>query len=183
MRHIQKIFILGLFLVQLGFVAGARAQQANDPLTTEPPPLDMRTVPEKYLTEAMAFNDRCAADRNMTQYYDCQCLSLAYLKKRVTEGPIPPGSSISLSVLGECRDATQAAGTIYNACLNRAASFQPGTDPEIYCTCVANSYVRLMDGLRPPINSRTMVRYQTQAMVSCNDPALARKLYHYVPQE
>lgn len=173
---------MGAFIFLFGCGASeALAQKAGDPLNAGPPPLDMSKVPAEFLEEALAFNDQCAASDTMAQYYDCECLSFAFLKERVAQGSLPTGNAILLSIQGQCRDATLASGSAYDECLNGANLMEPGTDPEEFCACVANSYARLMDGIKPGINSGSMVRYKTQAMVSCRNPALERRLYYRTP--
>lgn len=178
--RVPCFFILFLALLLAGGTA-ARAQKANDPLNAKEQPLDMSKVPPEFLDEALAFNDKCAADADMAKYYDCECLSFAFLKERVRQGKIPQEAAIFLSVQGQCRDATQASGEAYQDCLNSANLMAAGTDPEKYCTCVANTYVGLMDSRKPGIDSRSIVRYKTQARTICRDPARARQLYLHKP--
>lgn len=167
--------------MQLAIGTDALAQKANDPLNAKKPSLDMSKVPTEFLEEALAFNDKCAADADLSKYYDCQCLSFAYLNERVAQGKVPPESSIFLAIQSECRDSTMASGEAYQDCLNGANLMKPGTDPEAYCTCVANTYVRLLDKRKPGIDSRSIVRYTTQARKICDDPAAARRIYPQMP--
>ncbi len=141
----------------------------------------MAKVPDEYLAEATAYNDECEANYDMTQYYDCQCLSYEYLKERVKEGKYVDKSEITLAIARKCRDASLASGPVYVNCLKTANTMEPGTDPEKYCTCVANSYSKLMEREAPTISSRSMIRLKTQATVSCRNPALAKRLYPYNP--
>lgn len=185
--RIQSFFLRGLIALFLalplaGGAGDALAQKANDPLNAKEQPLDMSKVPEAYLEEALAFNDKCAADPDMQKYYDCECLSFAFLNERVKQGKIPSGDSIFLRIQRQCRDATMVSGETYQECLNTAAQMEPGTDPEAYCTCVANTYVSLLDQIRPGIDSRNIVRYKVQSRVICQDPARARQIYPQMPR-
>jgi len=150
--------------------------------TKKAPAFDLNKVPEKYIAEAMAYGDECKANFNMTQYFNCECLSYEYLKSRVALGPIPNKDEILLSIDKKCRDSSLASGPLYLSCLKDANLMEPGTDPEAYCKCVANTYVKIMDREAPTINSHSMIRLQTQASLTCSDPALAQKLYHFKPE-
>ncbi len=145
-------------------------ESAPAPAATVPKQDKMDKVPDEYIEEANSFYDECAGNYFMGQYYNCECLSLAYLDERIDGGPTMEASRIKQNITNECRDAIGAAGPIYQKCLQRANRFNYGTDPEIYCECVANTYVKTISRDAPSINSKSMVSYQSYAYNVCNNP-------------
>jgi len=148
----------------------AYAQDTEVPSATQRAPDSMDKVPDEYIEEAMAFYDVCAGDNVQNEYYNCECLSLAYLDERKKQGRLGTASSIRSAIINECRDAVGAAGSVYTNCLARANGFEPGTDPEKYCECVANTYVETLNKTTPRVNSTTIVSYQTMAYAACSNP-------------
>ncbi len=150
----------------------AHAQNARQALEAPAPQKDeMDDVSDEYIEEANAFYDECAGDYQMGQYFNCECLSVAYLDARIEKGKMESSSSIKLAISRQCRDAIGAAGPVYQGCLRKANRFEPGTDPEKYCECVANTYVKNINRDAPAvIDSRSMVSYQVAAYTSCNNP-------------
>ncbi|MCB9982653.1 MAG: hypothetical protein H6861_03125 [Rhodospirillales bacterium] len=130
----------------------------------------MDDVPDEFIMEADAYFYECQSNKSLSQYHNCECLSLAYLDKRIEFGRFATKSEIMMAINKECRDAVGAAGQVYNECLAKAGRFKPGTDPEKYCECVANSYAKTINMAAPVISSRSMVRYQTYAYTACNNP-------------
>ena len=165
----MKRFLVFAFITSLTFPGLFFAQFSYAQDVTAPPPAQdsMDKVPDEYVEEAGQFYDMCSADTVRSQYFNCECLSLAYLDRRIEVGPTESASSIELSINKKCRDAVGAAGPVYQACLRRAYRFEPGTDPEKFCECVANGYVETMNQVQPEIDSRRMVQYQTQAYATC----------------
>lgn len=177
------IVILAFLTLALSGLAGASfAQNLPVPADQQTSNIPLEEIPDEYIDESLAFFDHCSGDHKLTKYYNCECLAAAYLDERIAKGPSVPASGIELAIGDKCRDTIGAAGPAYNDCLKKANRFPPGTDPEVYCECVANTYVKLMDRAAPDINSRSMVHYQTQSYVACRDPDLARKLFPYVPK-
>lgn len=154
--------------------AAPRTQTTQQPAQAQPEaaphePDDMDKIPDEYIEEAFEFQKQCSTDYSFNQYYNCECLSLAYLDERVKVGPTIPGSEIQLNIRDQCRDALNSAGQIYNGCIKKANRFAAGTDPETYCKCVTNTYIKNMNDFAPQINSNSIVQYQTQAYVYCRN--------------
>lgn len=177
MRHffLFHLFVFCGFLSVLGFSIAPHAfaqDSAPAPAAETAPaaPLeDLSKIPDEYFEEAEAFLAECDASYVMARYYNCDCASLAYLNTRIELGPYPNKSKILREIQGECRDAVGMAGELYDKCLRKANRFAPGTDPEKYCECVANSYVDMMNDLQPSVDSRTIVQFQTVAYSQCRD--------------
>lgn len=165
------VFILALtvLIYSVGSGFSAQAQEAAPDSQEEPAPHDkMDDVPDEYVLEAGAVYDRCLIDPKINQYYNCECFSLAYLDRRIALGHSATPSGIMNDLQGVCRDAVGAAGSIYAKCLSKATFLRPGTDPEKYCECVANTYVQSMDATTPRVSSRSIVSLQTYAYTACN---------------
>ena len=167
------IFALSTFVF---FSADSSAQTAestpiaSEPVapTTAPKAQDkMDKVPDEYIIESMQVYDDCEEDYNLNRYYNCECFSLAFLDERIKQGPTANGSSLHLAISDQCRDAIGAAGPVYQSCLAKANRFEPGTDPEKYCECVANTFVETVNGRAPKISSLTITNFQTHAYSTC----------------
>lgn len=130
----------------------------------------MDNVPDEYIEEAYNYFNKCTSDYVTEKYYNCACASSSLLRERIDLGPTVPQNAIMSRVLNECFDAINSAGPIYDKCLKRANSFKPGTDPEKYCECVANTYVKTMNLHKPSIKSETMVKYEVFANTRCMRP-------------
>ena len=180
-RHgvFHLFLILGFSAIFLAFPSiPALAQEAlTAPQTSEAPAQNrdkMDDVPDEFIEEAIAYYEECESTHQLNNYYDCECLSLAYLDERVKLGPTISGSTIQFNIRKQCRDAIGSAGPTYSECLRKANRFQPGTDPEKYCECVANTYVKNMNRLAPGIGSTSIVNFKTNAYVTCNRQARQR---------
>jgi hypothetical protein len=134
-------------------------------------------VPDEYLQEADQFHRQCLADAAMNLYYNCECMAVKYLDRRIEGGPDLTPSSISLSLQGECRDASQAAGAAYQRCTEAVSLLPEGMDPVQYCSCVANSFARYFENSTLAANSKNFTHLQAKAEVTCQDPKLGRRLY------
>ena len=140
--------------------------------------VDFDKIPDEYILESKSVFQRCKSNSSLYMYYDCKCRALSFLEQRIEKGPEYPKTSIEFALQKTCRDATEAAGAEYNSCLIRNGTMQPGTDPEKLCECYANRYVELIDLYAPMIQSRTLSPIKVQARIECENPALARKLFH-----
>lgn len=164
--YFSFVFVMLLGLIFFGATSPAFAQNAVQ-VTSAPDKMD--EIPDEYIEEAhQAFND-CAQDYSMNQYFNCECISVNFLDERVRRGSSPTSSEIFLNVKDQCRDAIGSVGIVYNDCLKSAYRFQPGTDPEEFCECVANTYVKNVNDFAPPIDSNHIVQYQTMAYTSCRN--------------
>lgn len=139
-------------------------------------------VPDSYIREAVEYTEYCKNNSLMRSYYDCECLGTKFLDTRIKEGIVPTKESIAFGLSKECRDATEAAGTAYNDCMQTTGTMSSGTDPEKFCECVGNSYSKLIDHYKPPIDSRTMVHFATQSRIYCTDPQKARRFNIVIPK-
>ncbi len=159
-------------------------RKETPPPQTQTPPApknDLDDVPDEYIEEAISYNEYCHST-SISRHQNCECLAARYLDKRIEMGPEVDESSIMLAIEGKCPDATEAAGHHYNQCIANGP-IMPGEIPlEEFCECFANTYAKLFELYKLKPNSRTFVHVQTQAMVTCRDPQLAKKLYPYQPR-
>ena len=167
---IRRVVFLSVFIaLMLGISTISHAQEVGNtsPQTSD----EMANIPDEYIREADRIFNECQAQPTLNRYFNCECRSLAFLDKRIELGPFAEPTEIGLSIQNECRDAIGVAGDAYNECLNKANRFQtPGIDPEEYCSCVANSYVKTLNSVKPRINSYNIVQYQTMAYTACQRP-------------
>ncbi len=129
---------------------------------------------DEYLDEADEYFRECSNNYLMMQYYNCACLSAEYLNKRIEGGPTINTTQIRLNIQDKCHDSYVASGEVYRNCLQTNGQMAPGTDPEKLCECVANTYVRYMDTVKPNISSNTIVRFQAMAYTTCQNPHLPK---------
>lgn len=134
----------------------------DNPLKNEEP-----DYPEAYLVEAEKFRLYCQGKPSMSDYYDCGCLAVEYLKRRNDVGPFTHGSSIMSDISGTCQDATGAAGTMYNQCVGKSPSLPEGTDVEAFCSCFGNAYAELFVKMNRKPSSKTSIALHTMAKAKC----------------
>lgn len=168
------------FFLLLGFLAlllPAHALAQDDAA----PAAGFADIPDEYIAEAVAFNERCEADIDMRMYKDCDCLASKYLDERIKRGPQAGVASIAMFIEEACPDATEAAGIKYQTCMSSGPMMPPKIPLEEFCQCYANTYAKLFEAYSPEANSRTFVALGTRAHVMCSNPEAARKLYPGMP--
>ncbi len=180
----SRLFLFVLVLTALIFMP-MKSNATSEPTqietisteATSPPeknPFD--NVPDAFFREADNFRAECYGDVVRGWYYNCECLAYEYLEARI-KNPKVPKSSITLIISNKCVDASGAAGFQFDQCINSRAPKDRSKESEEYCTCFANTFARLFEqsGAAP---STSLYGYlQSQAMIACHDPSLARQLY------
>jgi hypothetical protein len=174
-----------LFLLFLVFtILSAMPVSAQGTMTAPPkkPPVinpnDTSTIPQEYFEEAEAFLKNCEAQPNMTQFYNCDCLSYEFLEMRI-KNPQMNQSAILGEIDRTCIDASEAAGYEYERCLGNAPLLPNNIPFEEYCTCFANTYAQSFEFYMPKVTSKSIVELQTQAHLICANPAVGRKMFPY----
>lgn len=169
---------LGFLFVCLCLMVGMPAFASPDVATEEErQAVDFSDVPDAYIKEAQKVYQTCTRHAVRPLYFDCKCFSMRFLEERMDKGNAPSTASLEFNLRNECRDSTGAAGQEYNNCLNSNSLMKPGTDPEAFCSCYGNTFSRLVDNAAPAIQSKSLNPFKVQARVTCNDPALANRLY------
>jgi hypothetical protein len=184
MSFFKNILVFLFVLFMIPAFAEAQDAPAAPPVLAPPtavvPSSPYKDVPDEYLQEAEKVYQNCSASSKLNFYYNCECMGVSYLDKRIAAGPMQTPSAIMLSLSRECQDATNAAGYQYTQCLqsaNLAPDKPDSMSLEKYCTCVANTYAKLFETLKMQPNSKTFTELQTRASLMCSNPALARKMY------
>jgi hypothetical protein len=138
-------------------------------------------IPDKYIEEAYEFNNKCETDFVLSQYYNCDCLAVKYLDKRIETGPRTSAQSIMMSINKECKDAARAAGYYYQQCMENSQTMGTDVPTEDFCKCLGNTYAKLYEHYDFEPGSKVFVNLQAQALVACRDPNAAKRLFRYVP--
>jgi hypothetical protein len=178
-------FAVALFL---GFTLSGTSPVSSQTLPDSPAPVTApsiskdkpapkpRKIPDMYIQESMNVFDQCNSTLSMSQNFDCECFASKFLELRVATGPIGSTQALKMKLRRECRNSTKAAGVAYESCLRGTGQMPPGTDPEVLCSCVGNTYAKLLDQDKPIITQSSIIDYQTRAQMICNNPDTARSL-------
>lgn len=142
---------------------------------------DLKDIPDEVLEEAETFMNYCRNTSHMMEHYDCRCLAVSYLDKRMELGPEADRSVIIFSISRECPDAAGAAGMHFQRCMRTPSLMPEGINLEEFCTCMANTYADLYGRYKTGPGSNAFVNIQSQAMTMCRNPELARRLYPFLP--
>lgn len=96
-------------------------------------------VREELMAEADQVKGICASKQFFSSFHDCDCISLQFLARRLTQGPDPTQGLLLFEVSKMCVNTIGAAGYSYNYCLH---ALQPFTGKiGAACTCVARKMV------------------------------------------
>lgn len=142
-----------------------------------PPIPDNAKIPDQYLDESMAVAAECKRNIFAHQYFNCDCRGAKFLALRYARGPAANKSVLVSELKDVCRDATEAAGTIYNDCVGGASS----AEQEKICACKANTYAKLMDRVKPEINPSMLAEFKKRATMICTNPEMAARSGYVVP--
>jgi hypothetical protein len=190
MKKYVWAFTLTLTFAILSVLAPASAQALPDspaPVTApsiskDKPVPKPRKIPEMYIQESMNVFDQCNSTLSMSENYDCECLASKFMELRMETGPQGSTQALLMNLRQDCRNSTKAAGVAYENCLRGVGEMLPGTDPEILCSCVGNTYAKLLDRDKPIITQATIIDYQTRAQMLCKNPDTARSLGIVAPK-
>lgn len=176
----SRLFLIIVSLIVVGPLnARAQGTQINKP---EKPPVikpgDLGSIPDRYFEEADRFLKYCEAQPNMTQFYNCDCLSYEFLETRI-KNPDISESAIIGEIDRTCIDASDAAGYEYERCLGSTPLLPNNMSYEEYCTCFANTYAQAFEFYMPKVNSKSIVELQTQAHLMCANPGVGRRMFPY----
>ncbi|MGB0718868.1 MAG: hypothetical protein ACPGRX_00225 [Bdellovibrionales bacterium] len=158
--------------------ADAKIDSAPAPPQTSPQTKDKYDdVPAAWLDEAFAFGEECRASVKMRQYYDCRCMAVRFLDKRIEYGEGADRTVLMQRIGPECADGTGIAGRLYETCKADYVSIPVGLDIEEYCTCYASTYAKMFEKLDRSLGNKQHVALMTRAKVTCRNPDAARKFY------
>lgn len=135
-------------------------------------------VPDVYIDEALLFEQQCETHHVMGQYYNCGCMAVSFLEKRMDLGPGASADSIIMHIGKGCIDATEAAGSEYLKCMANSHFYALGDrSPEAFCQCVANTYSKLFENIGKAPSPKLKLGLNSQAVMMCSNPAMAQRLY------
>lgn len=149
-RRISNV-LCALSLALIALCASATLSVAQIAVVPKDQPVDMSVVmdtlsklPSKVREELMAEAGQvkgiCASKQFFSSFHDCDCISLQFLARRLTQGPEPTQGLLLFEVSKMCVNKTGAAGYSYNYCLH---ALQPFTGKiGAACTCVARKMVK-----------------------------------------
>ena len=127
-----------------------------------------KSIPYEYIQEAQNVYKTCTSDIHFYPYYDCRCLSVQYLDVRIESGAERNKDSIFLSLQGQCKDGTYAAGLQYQNCMrNGTILFPRGKTPQEYCQCVANQAAKLYEASSAKPNTASYTSLISRAHLKC----------------
>lgn len=141
------------------------------------PQSDLSDIPDEFIIEASQFAEDCRNDGTMPKYYDCRCMAVAFLDKRIERGPEASASSIRNSITKECKDASGAAGDVYEHCLTDFENAPTHIDPEEFCSCYGNTYAETFERFDGVATAKVNVSLMARAKIICSDPVSARRMY------
>ena len=132
-----------------------------------PEAYDPTNIPDAWIDEAMNFNTYCKSTYKMSQYYNCDCLSVRYLDKRVEGGYKLGASAIMMQLEKECLDTANVAGSMRGRCMANINMIPNIDDAETYCDCVGNEYAKFFEDNKIEPNSKNSIRIQSHVMGRC----------------
>ncbi len=142
---------------------------AAAPSANGPAPLKGQTkVDPAFLQEMENFYGRCSNNSVTATYYDCRCLAVKYLDKRIELGRYYEPQELMNEIRGECANPAEIAGYSYGVCTKQLALMDRSENAQAYCECFANafakSYLR-----RPQLSSRYIQILQRNAYAKCSE--------------
>ncbi len=129
--------------------------------------LDLSEIPDVYLIEAENYRKHCQKRVLLRTYYNCECMAMEYLEKRIDVGPSMDESGIVMRLSNQCVDVTNAAGQMYKQCHDTSSLMGLRGDAERYCSCVGNNYAKIFKASNVKPSSQTFARIQSKAMRFC----------------
>lgn len=138
---------------------------------------DLKDIPDEYIEEAIAFGRECSSDPQMQLYFDCRCMTVKYLDRRIELGKDAHFSAVRLGVGPQCADGTGIAGQLFEGCKGRYSQIPAGKDPEDFCSCYGNTYAKLYENYGRVLRSPQHVSFMAQARMACTNSENARRIY------
>jgi hypothetical protein len=125
--------------------------------------------------EAMFVHELCTSNPYQMTYFDCDCLSGAFLQIREKSGPLVMQNDILNRLVRSndavCANAPGIAGDAYKTCeLYVGMSRQFARDNEEFCTCAANKTATDFKN-RPRFSISYIRGIKMNALTYCEDPA------------
>ncbi|MCB9978612.1 MAG: hypothetical protein H6862_03275 [Rhodospirillales bacterium] len=151
--------------VPLKSVPEAAAPQAPDTPASAPLKGQVKIDPVD-MADMQAFYGRCAQNTITATYYDCRCLAVKYLDKRLELGRYYSPEELMFQIQKECTNTTEIAGYSYGVCTKQLALMDRAENSEAYCECFANAFAKAYQA-NPQLSSRYVQILQRNAYVKC----------------
>ena len=148
-----------------------------DEQTQEQEPSDLDEIPDEFIIEASNFGESCRNNSEMSKYFDCRCMAVKYLDKRIEAGPEALASHIQNSLGYECKDGTGVSGELYEKCLYNITNAPKHLDPEEYCSCYGNTFAKMYESYPRRLSTKVKIAFLSRAQLACRDPRAARRVY------
>jgi hypothetical protein len=111
------------------------------------------------------YQDNCESN-GTAQRYDCECLAVHYLNKKIVYDEEKSEYQIFQEGAGECVDTTSVAGGIYTEC--KAMGLVDPKWSEDFCECYANAFAEEFKKSGGNLSRRSTINARAGAMTTCN---------------
>jgi hypothetical protein len=111
------------------------------------------------------YKNNCESN-GTAQRYDCECLAVHYLNKKIVYDEEKSDYQIFQESAAKCVDTTSVAGGIYTECTSMGL-----IDPkwsESFCECYANAYAEEFKKNGGNLSRRNTINARAGAMTTCN---------------
>lgn len=167
----MRLTFLTMLLLTLTSFAPALAQSSPAPATRGTiPDTRVTSLPEPSSAEIREANDvgRICATSNERDYFDCDCVSLQYLQKRMAHKAMSRSFNVVEAkdeAKRACPNSAAVAGRGYNSCMSWAPRMRK--DFESFCECYGNAYAKSFAD-KPAISIQENKAVMAQALKQCD---------------
>lgn len=119
-----------------------------------------------FLQEMENFYGRCRNNSVTATYYDCRCLAVRYLDKRIELGRYYEPSELMNEIRGECANPAEIAGYSFGVCTKQMTLLDRTENAQAYCECFANAFAKSYMR-NPQLSSRYIQILQRNAYNKC----------------
>lgn len=146
----------------------APAAPSEKPLPSVGPAVGEVKVDPAFLQEMDNFYGRCQNNSVTATYYDCRCLAIRYLDKRIELGRYYEPQELMNEIRGECANPAEIAGYSYGVCTKQLALMDRAENSQAYCECFANAFAKSYMR-NPQLSSRYIQVLQRSAYAKCSE--------------
>ena len=126
------------------------------------------------------YHNNCQSN-GTAQRYDCECLAVNYLNKKIVYDDEKSEYDIFQEISAECIDTASVAGAIYTECASMGL-----IDPkwsESFCECYANAYTGEFKKGGGNLSRRNTINARSDAMMSCNFSGIVQRQVREAQEE
>ena len=169
----RLLSFIALFFLALTVADTANAQRNSDFRDSVDFLMDDgEMTPDEMEQEAIGVYNRCVGHLMRNRYYDCECISGAFLQMREELGPYVEQFKLLEDVytqIPECVNAEQIAGSSYKSCsesVNIYRALQPEEENEEYCSCVGKETAAAF-ARNPGLRKNSLINTHSEAKLRC----------------